>query len=125
MPYKTWKPEASVTKSTFQGKTGKSKVTKNEKNCRDELHENLYFSFLQVQPKLMGTGEETVRRNSIYLFDQAHGLPAYSHHGKIPPWWGNVSNDEGGNVSVSKTLHTPYAMMNYILEYNVYQETHI
>ena len=32
-----------------------------------------------------------------------------SHHG--------VSNDEGGNVSVSKTHHTPYTMMNYILEY--------
>ena len=29
------------------------------------------------------------------------GLPAYSHHNKIPPWWGNVSNDKGLNVSVS------------------------
>ena len=29
------------------------------------------------------------------------GLPAYSHNDKIPPWWGNVSNDKGGNVSVS------------------------
>ena len=36
------------------------------------------------------------------------GYPAYSHHDKIPPWWGNVSNDEGGNVSVSKTHHTPW-----------------
>ena len=33
------------------------------------------------------------------------GYSAYSHHDKIPPWWGNVSNDEGGNVSVSKTHH--------------------
>ena len=32
-----------------------------------------------------------------------------SHHG--------VRNDEGGNVSVSKTHYTPYTMMNYILEY--------
>ena len=32
-----------------------------------------------------------------------------SHHG--------VSNDEGVNVSVSKTHHTPYTMMNYIMEY--------
>ena len=32
-----------------------------------------------------------------------------SHHG--------VSNDEGGNVSVSKTHHTPYTMTNLILEY--------
>ena len=46
-----------------------------------------------------------------------HGYPAYSHHDKIPQWWENVSNDEGGNVSVSKTHHTPYTMMNYILEY--------
>ena len=27
--------------------------------------------------------------------DHDHGWfnPAYSHHDKIPPWWGNVSND--------------------------------
>ena len=23
------------------------------------------------------------------------GLPTYSHNDKIPPWWGNVSNDKG------------------------------
>ena len=31
------------------------------------------------------------------------GYPAYSHHDKIPPWWGNVSNDKGGNMSVTKS----------------------
>ena len=39
--------------------------------------------------------------------DDDDGYPAHSHHDKIPPWWGNVSNDEGGKVSVSKTHHTP------------------
>ena len=39
--------------------------------------------------------------------DDDNGYPAYSHHDKIPPWWGIVSNDEGGNVPVSKTHHTP------------------
>ena len=34
------------------------------------------------------------------------GYPAYSHHDKIPPWWEYVSNDKGGNVSVSKSHHT-------------------
>ena len=34
------------------------------------------------------------------------GLPVYSHHDKIPPWWGNVNNDKGGNVSVTKSHHT-------------------
>ena len=34
------------------------------------------------------------------------GLPAYSHHDKIPPWWEYVSNDKGGNVSVTKSHHT-------------------
>ena len=34
------------------------------------------------------------------------GYPAYSHHDKIPPWWEHVSNDKGGNVSVSKSHHT-------------------
>ena len=38
--------------------------------------------------------------------DDDDGLPAYSHHDKIPPWWGNVSNDKGGNVSVAKNHHT-------------------
>ena len=34
------------------------------------------------------------------------GYPSYSHHDKIPPWWGNVSNDKGGNMSVTKSHHT-------------------
>ena len=38
--------------------------------------------------------------------DDDEGLPAYSHHDKMPPWWGNVSNDKGGNVSVSNSHHT-------------------
>ena len=38
--------------------------------------------------------------------DDDDGLPAYSHHDKIPPWWEYVSNDEGGNVSLSKSHHT-------------------
>ena len=33
-------------------------------------------------------------------------LPAYFHHDKIPQWWGNVSNDKGGNESVSNSHHT-------------------
>ena len=35
-----------------------------------------------------------------------HGLPAYSHHDKIPLWWGNVSNDKDGKMSVTKSHHT-------------------
>ena len=52
-----------------------------------------------------------------YHHHHHRGYPAYSHHDKVPPWWGNVSNDEGGNVSVSKTHQAPYTMMNYILEF--------
>ena len=48
-----------------------------------------------------------------HVADDIFGYPAYSHHDEIPPWWGNVSNDEGGNLSVSKTHHTPNTMMNY------------
>ena len=33
--------------------------------------------------------------------DDDDGLPAYSHNDKIPPWWENVSNDKGGNATVS------------------------
>ena len=35
-----------------------------------------------------------------------HGYPAHSHLDKIPPWWGSVSNDKGGNMSVTKSDHT-------------------
>ena len=38
--------------------------------------------------------------------DDDDGLPAYSHHDKIPPWWGNVNNDKGGKISVTKSHHT-------------------
>ena len=51
--------------------------------------------------------------------------PAYSHHDKIPPWWGNVSNDKGGNVSVSKTHHTPIHHDELYFEVYMYQVTHI
>ena len=30
------------------------------------------------------------------------GYPRHSHHDKIPSWWGNVSNDKGGKMSVTK-----------------------
>ena len=38
--------------------------------------------------------------------DDEGGLPAYSHNDKIPPWWEYVSNDKGGNVSVSNSNHS-------------------
>ena len=38
--------------------------------------------------------------------DDDLGYPAHSHHDKSPPWWGNVSNDKGGKMSVTKSHHT-------------------
>ena len=38
--------------------------------------------------------------------DDGDGYPAHSHHDKIPPWWENVSNDKGGNMSVTKPHRT-------------------
>ena len=38
--------------------------------------------------------------------DDDDGLYLYSHHDKMPPWWGNVSNDKGGKMSVTKSHHT-------------------
>ena len=34
-----------------------------------------------------------------------HGYPAHSHHDKIPPWWDFVRDDDGGNLSVTKSHH--------------------
>ena len=53
------------------------------------------------------------------------GYPAHSHHDKIPPWWENVSNDEGGNVSVSKNHHTPLHHDELYFEVYMYKVTHI
>ena len=51
-------------------------------------------------PSLLSTSSDQHRAGAN------HGLPAYSHHDKIPPWWEYVSNYKGGNVSVSKSHHT-------------------
>ena len=40
------------------------------------------------------------------IINDHDGYPAHSHHDKIPPWWGNVSNDKGGKMSVTKSHHT-------------------
>ena len=61
--------------------------------------------------------------STSYHHHHHHGYPAYSHHDKIPPWWGIVSNDEGGNVPVSKTHHTPWWIIFWSIY--VYQVTHI
>ena len=31
------------------------------------------------------------------------GYPAHSHHDKFPPWWDFVRDDDGGNLSVTKS----------------------
>ena len=33
------------------------------------------------------------------------GYPAHSHHDKFPPWWDFVRDDDGGNLSVTKSHH--------------------
>ena len=34
-----------------------------------------------------------------------NGLQAHSHHDKFPPWWDFVREDDGGNLSVTKSHH--------------------
>ena len=76
---------------------------------RQLLHRNnlkhfcCYCIFQDFQEIENGKTESDERRE---LDDDDDGLPAYSHHDKIPPWWGNVINDKGGNVSVSNSHHT-------------------
>ena len=33
------------------------------------------------------------------------GYPAHSHHDKFPLWWDFVRDDDGGNLSVTKSHH--------------------
>ena len=37
--------------------------------------------------------------------DDEVGYPAHSHHDKFPPWWDFVRDDDGGNLSVTKSHH--------------------
>ena len=37
--------------------------------------------------------------------DDDDGYPAHSHHDKFPPWWDFVRDDDGGNLSVTKSHH--------------------
>ena len=61
----------------------------------------LYYS------KVVVTKHDYLHHYQLHLHQHhCHGLPAYSHHDKIPPWFGNVSNDKGGNVSVSNSHHS-------------------
>ena len=41
----------------------------------------------------------------IDVDDDDDGYPAYSHHDKFPPWWVFVRDDNGGNLSVTKSHH--------------------
>ena len=74
---------------------------------RQLLHRNnlkhfcCYYIFQDFQEIENGKTESDERE-----LDDDDGLPAYYHHDKIQPWWGNVSNDKGGNVSLSNSHHT-------------------
>ena len=57
-------------------------------------------------PRIADNSLGDQKRSTWNSGDDDGGLPAYSHNDKIPPWWGNVSNDKGGNVLVSNFHHT-------------------
>ena len=84
---------------------------------KPSLDETSIYIMILVTMKIM------VTVMVILVNNDDDGYPAYSHHDKIPPWWENVSNDEGGNVSVSKTHHTPWWIIFWSIY--VYQVTHI
>ena len=50
---------------------------------------------------------------------ERHGLPAYSHHDRFPPWWGFVRDDNGGNLSGDKIPPLTMIMINhYLTQFN-------
>ena len=51
--------------------------------------------------------------------DDDHGLPAYSHHDRFPPWWVFVRDDNGGNLSGDKIPPLTMIMINhYLTQFN-------
>ena len=68
---------------------------------------NAIFRYLNLACKLCWLPELLCRlQRPEHPADWGERYPAYSHHDKIPPWWGSVSNDKGGNVSVSNSDHS-------------------
>ena len=81
----------------------------------DDYDDNERYAVMIFLPSgqiiLISEARRTTRRAlkqmaSFIVINHDNGLPAYSHHDKIPPWWEYVSNDKGGNVSVTKSHHT-------------------
>ena len=80
--------------------------------------DGMNYEFRQIEKKILDeilgkmVYDSRIRFTIVVIIGRSHhdhhhhGLPAYSHHDKIPPWWEYVSNDKGGNVSVTKSHHT-------------------
>ena len=43
--------------------------------------------------------------HAIIPINNSMGPEANSHHDKFPPWWESVRDDDGGNLSVTKSHH--------------------
>ena len=105
MPCENWKPISPV-QDLGDTAVGDAKLS------RDDARSDAGGGHLDdLEPDLVDGDDGQVcddDDDDDHASDDDHdGYPAYSHHDKIPPWWGIDSNDEGGNVSVSKTHHTP------------------
>ena len=46
-----------------------------------------------------------------------HGLPAYSHHDRFPPWWGFVRDDNDGNLSGDKIPPLTMIIINHLTQF--------
>ena len=57
-----------------------------------KIEHNLKLAVIELATRLMIKG-----KGIIYF-----GYPAYSHHGRFPPWWVFVRDDYGGNLSGDK-----------------------
>ena len=90
-------------------------------------HLRLFYPFLARTRKFRGNSKHFVRtcshdtlanhfmRTMMITLDRNyeyydhnnhnHGPEAYSRHDKFPLWWESVRDDDGGNLSVTKSHH--------------------
>ena len=47
-----------------------------------------------------------------------HGLPAYSHHDRFPPWWVFVRDDNGWNLPGDKIPPLMMIMIRHLTQFN-------
>ena len=66
-------------------------------------NEKMIFTMVEMMVLTIVSGQFDTHQTKMSV--QFSGPEANSHHDKFPPWWESVRDDDGGNLSVTKSHH--------------------